>query len=218
MIPFAELKSRAYWWTVKARDTKERALRRLWPSRMRFVTYSWPLLPAICPCDLDLCDYLRERGVRGKAVFHFGSGGHHLVGLRNREDGLGNDVLAVTASPSEHAAYVRRVVRDPSLGAGYRVLFADIYDLGPAALPRFDVVTLFHLCEFSPPGGGRRLDDRGLLDLFVAKLAPGGRLLFYERSEAWARARPLVEEAVASGRLRVEERYRTLLVCSAPSV
>jgi hypothetical protein len=215
------LYSRAYWLAVRAGAVRERALRTLMPARMHVVHYSWPFLPAICPCDLHLCDYLVERGVRGKAVFHFGSGGHHLVGLRNRDDRLDNDVLAITASPGEHARYVKEVVRDPALGARYKVLFGDIYNLSPAALPLFDLISLFHLGEFvEPPSSRRRLDDAGLLDLFLSKAAPGARVLFYEGSMGRRQAEPIIERAVAAGRLTFEERYKTLLayrvVAAAP--
>lgn len=183
---------------------------------MKVVPYSWPLLPEVCPCDVHFCDYLRERNVAKKSIFHFGSGGHHLVGWRNRADALENEILAVTASPGEHAQYVRQVIRDPSLGTHYKVLFADIYDFGERFLPDFDVVTLFHLCEFSPVGGRRRrIDDAGVLDLFRAKLAPGGRVLFYERSDGRREAERIVGRAVAEGKMFFEERYKSLLIYRA---
>jgi hypothetical protein len=197
---------------VRAGDLKEEVLRAIMPARMRIVHYSWPLRPRVCPCDIDLCDYLRDRNIRRRSIFHFGSGGHHLVGVRNRDDGLENEVLAITASPPEHAHYVRRIIRAPSLGRHYKVLFADIYDLGPA-LPVFDLVTLFHLAEFTPQvGSGRRLDDAALLALLLSRLAEGGLMLFYAGSYGWARSRPLVEQVVGEGRLVLAEQWRSLLV------
>ena len=192
---------------------KEQVLRSIDPGRMAIMPASWPLLPDVCPCDVDLCDYLAARGVRGVSIFHFGSGGHHLVGRRNLEDGLENEIWSITVSRDEHAAYVDEVVRRPALGRRYRVLFGDIYDLSPAALPTFDLVTLFHLCEFAPPpGAGRRLNDAGLLALFRARLVPGGRLMLYEGSFARAAAAAVAERAVARGELALEERWKSLLV------
>ncbi len=196
-------------------EAKERALRRLMPARMR-VPYSWPLLPQYSPCDLHFCDYVEERKIRRQSIFHFGTGLHHIVGLRNRGAGWENEILGITASPREHASYVRRVVRDPSVGEHYKVLFADIYSLGPASLPTFDMVTLFHLCEFTPrsteQGGQAGTADSAVLSLFHSKLAPGGRIVFFENSDGYPRTTLLLGTEVAEGRLVLEERYKTLLV------
>jgi hypothetical protein len=203
---------------VRAGNFKERALRAIMPSRMHFVHYSWPLRPNVCPCDLHFCDFLKERAIRRRSIFHFGTGGHHIVGLQNQDAGLENDVLAVTASPAEHAQYVTRIIRAPSLGKHYKVLFADIYNLSAAGLPTFDLVTLFHLCEFSEPGStGRRMNDIELLDLLLSKVAPDGRLFFYSGSFARRQAAPLIEGAVADGRMSLVETYKSLLVYRVPT-
>ena len=204
---------RQRWMMVRAGLLKERVLRRLAPSRMSVVPYNWPLLPELCPCDVNFCSYLSERRIARNRFFHFGSGGHHLIGLCNWRHSLQNEILAVTASPAELRRYVRLVTRDHSKGKHYKVLFADIYDLGGASLPTFDVVTLFHLCEFAPSAGRpRRMDDAGVLELFRSKLADDGRLLFYEDSFARPAALPIIEGAVADGRIRFEERYKGLVV------
>lgn len=191
--------------------------RTLLTEKMRFVHnswhYSWPLTPDVCPCDVHFCEYLEQHRIRERSIFHFGSGGHHLVGLRNRDGGLDNEILAITASPAEHAQYVSQVIRSPELGRHYRVLFSDIYELGPASLPTFDVATLFHLCEFADSvPNPRRLDDRLVLDLFVSKVVPGGCLLFYSGSYGYHAARPLIERAVAEGRLSFLETWKSLVV------
>jgi hypothetical protein len=200
---------RLRWRVGKAR---EKVLRSLDPGRMRVMAAAWPLAPE-CLCDVDFADYLVGRGVRGASIFHFGSGGHHLVGRRNLDDGLENEIWSITNSPDEQAAYVAAVVRRPALGRRYRVLFGDIYELSAAALPAFDLVTLFHLSEYTPRGGAdHRLDDAGLLALFCGKLNGGGRLLLYEGSFARPAAAALAEQAVALGVLTFEERWRSLLV------
>ncbi len=182
-----------------------------WP-----MPHSWPLLPETCPCDVDFCGYLKEHRVSRKSVFHFGSGGHHLVGLRNREDALENEILAITASPVEHLRYVKLVTQNPTMGAHYKVLFANIYDLGALSLPPFDVITLFHLCEYTRATDRRqRMDDAGVLDLFRLKLTAGGRLLFYDGSIGRAATRRIVQRAVDDGKLCFDEQYRSLLIFKA---
>ncbi|HEY7214696.1 MAG TPA: hypothetical protein VIC28_08700 [Thermoanaerobaculia bacterium] len=187
--------------------------------RLNYWPYSFPLLEAECPCDVHFVQYLAERKIRGKAIFHFGTGEHHLVGFNNarRRPHNRNEVLAVTASPEEHAAYVERVIRNAELAKQYKVLFADIYTFTPRLLPRFDLVTLFHLCEFFDPvrSGYAPLDDAGLLELFLGKLNAGGRLFFYRGSMSFDQARPIIEDFVRRGRLWWREDFKTLAVYGA---
>lgn len=201
---------------VRFMEIQEKVLQRLLPRRTRRVPYAWPLAPDVCSCDVDFCDYLRERAVRGKAIFHFGTGAHHEVGLRNAADGS-NDILAITASPSEQRRYLRLVARQPRLADRYQVLLADIYALEARTLPQFDFVTLFHLCEFTPPPGrAHLLDDRGLLEMLVGRLKKGGRVLFYAHSNGRKRTELLLRDAVASGRLALEEEFRSLRIYREP--
>lgn len=196
----------------RAQELKERALQTFAPSRTHYLQ-SWPLKPDVCPCDVQFCDYLKEKNIRNKAIFHFGTGCHHLVGVRNREDALDNDVFAVTLSPAEHARYVKEVIRSAYFGAHYKVLFGDIYNFSAACLPSFDVITLFHLGEVTEPASPRRrLNDTGILELFLSKARPEARLVFYSGSWGYPQTKPLLEEAEAGGQVWFEERYRTLRV------
>ena len=198
---------------VRAVEIGERLQQWLRPRRTRRVPYSWPLAPDVCPCDLDFCEYLRERALRNQSIFRFGPGGHHLVGLQNSLATHANDILAITASPGEHRRYQRLLARDPSLGRRYRVMLGDIYALGAQQLPRFDLVSLFHLCEFTPRSAAAHLlDDRGLLELMLTRLARGGRLLFYTGSNGWRRSATLLHEPVAAGVLELEEDFRSLQI------
>ena len=198
---------------VRTGAVKERVLRRLLPARMHFVHYSWPLRPGKCPCDVDFCEYLRERNIGGKSVFHFGTGGHHIVGSENDNAPVPNEIFALTLSPNEHAAYVKRIIRNPALGKHYKVLFGDIYSLSAESLPVFDIVTLFHLCEFSGASeAGQRLSDLEVLRLFRSKLTPQGVMLFYPGSYGLARLTPLLEQEVAAGRMSLVERYKSLVI------
>jgi hypothetical protein len=200
----------------RAGDAKEALLRHIQPGRMRIVPRSWPLWARMCPCDLHFCDFLQERKVRSQSIFHLGTGGHHLVGLRNRADDMDNVVLGVTLSPDEIKRYLKLVVRDPILGQNYKVLFADVHDLQAASLPDFDLVTLFHLCE-SGSRSGHLLSDEGVLRLFASKLKPGGLLALYRESIGYPRLRPIVTAAIAAGTLKHLEDYKSLQILHVPS-
>ena len=198
---------------VRAVEIGERLQQWLRPGRTRRVPYSWPLAPDVCPCDLDFCVYLRERALRNQSIFHFGTGGHHVVGLQNAHAAHANDILAITASPGEYRRYQRLLAREPALGRRYRVMLGDIYALGAQQLPRFDLVSLFHLYEFTPRSAAAHLlDDRGLLQLMLTRLARGGRLLFYTASNGWRRSAALLHEPVAAGVLELEEDFRSLQI------
>jgi SAM-dependent methyltransferase len=178
---------------------------------------SWALDRKRCPCDFHFPEYLTKRGVGSKSIFHFGSGEHYLLGRANVVGPKRNEILAITASKGEHAAYVELIIRKPEIAKYYKVLFGDIYTLSTAMLPRFDFVSLFHLCEFydSAKSAYARQDDESLLELFLSKLKPGGRILFYRRSSAFAKARSIIQDCLSSGRLVEEEDYRSLLICKA---
>jgi hypothetical protein len=185
---------------VRLGELRQRLARLRWPGSLHYVAHSWPLRPGQCPCDVDFCDYLETNGIRGRRIFHLGTGGHHLVGLRNHEAGWRNDILGLTIAPREHARYVKLAIRDPALMSHYHVLFGDVHRLGAPLLPEFDLVSLFHLGEFG--GSAHGLDAASVLGLFLDKLAPGGQLLFYRHSFGFARvAEPLVA-LVARGRLQ----------------
>lgn len=176
----------------------------------------WPLLAWKCSCDVHFVEYLDEREVRGKTLFHFGTGLHHLVGRENalRPPADRNEILGITASPQEYKAYIDLVCKEAEVGLSYKVLFGDIYTLSPRLLPRFDLVTLFHLCEFYDPVRSRYapLDDAALLDLFLDRLSPGGRILFYTGSRAFSQAGPLIEERVRDGRIEPVDEHKELAV------
>jgi hypothetical protein len=215
---WARVQARLWGVYERAGEAKEALLRRVQPGRMRIVPHSWPLWARMCPCDLHFCDYLQERNVRSRSIFHLGTGGHHLVGLRNRFDDMGNVILGVTVSPDEIKRYVKLVVRDPVLGHNYKVLFADVRDLRAASLPDFDLVTLFHLCEFgSTRGSAHLLTDQGVLSLFTSKLRPGGLLALYRESIGYSRLRPIIAAAMAAGTLKHLEDYKSLQILHVPS-
>ena len=188
--------------------------------------HSYPFDLEHCPCDLHFVQYLEAKQLAGKTIFHFGTGDHHLVGKDNHERGNPNEILAITASyqpdtgrSGEHESYIEFTVNNPIAANYYKVLFADIYCLSARMLPSFDIVTLFHLCEFynEEKSGYARLDDRKLLEMFLSKLNPGGKIVFYTKSAGYVdkgcKAAALVSDFVTQGRMSIEDEYQTLLIC-----
>jgi hypothetical protein len=174
---------------------------------------SWPLSPSVCPCDLHFVEYLRANRVGGKTIFHFGTGEHHVVGRAVGAAGT-NDVLAITASRQEHQAYVDLIAESPRIGLHYKVLLADIYTMTANLLPRFDVVTLFHLHEFWRDDRRPVVahDDDGVLRMFLQKLLPGGQLLFYSGSTGFPATREALERLVARRVIRQTAEFHSILV------
>ena len=117
-------------------------------SKLNYWNATWSLDEATCPCDVHFLQYLKDRQAKGAAIFHFGTGNHHIVGLKAADDGADNAVLGITASPQEYDDYVELLIQNPRLGRTYKAYFGDIYQLDPRLLPQFDYVTLFHVGEF----------------------------------------------------------------------
>ena len=57
-------------------------------------------------------------------------------------------MLGVTATDDEYSILYPLGDREPASGQAYKVLFSDIYQTNLRLLPRFEIVTLFHLGEF----------------------------------------------------------------------
>jgi hypothetical protein len=155
--------------------------------KMNYWGQKWDLHMDVCPCDAYFNEWVEAKKLTGKTFYHFGTGTHHIIGLRQAE--LGNTVFAITASKEEYDSYVALVTENSLVAKSYLAYFGDIYLSNPRLLPDFDAVTMFHLYEFSHPNtasaeyGGTT--DRGLLDLMTAKLRPGGDMLFYTKSNGW---------------------------------
>jgi FkbM family methyltransferase len=182
----------------------------------------WPLTPEYCPCDIHFREYLASKNVCGKSIFHFGTGIHHLVGSGESEGSNQNYVLGVTASPEEYVEYESLIINRPELAQFYKVIFTDIYTFHEASLPEFDIVTLFHLCEYWDPirSAYAPLDDRKLLELMIKKLRPGGQIVAFSGSATWAEARPLFDAAVEAKTLAAGEEFKSLIFfrkCSTPA-
>ena len=67
----------------------------------------WDLRVKECPCDVHFCDWLDENEVSGKAIFHFGTGGHHILGLHNVEKDRKNVILDGATSALDEGGEAR---------------------------------------------------------------------------------------------------------------
>jgi hypothetical protein len=182
--------------------------------KLNYYNDTWSLDEAQCPCDLHFLEYLKQRQARNAAIFHFGTGNHHIVGLKAAEDGANNAVLGITASPEEYDDYVELLIKNPRLGHSYKAYFGDIYQLDPRLLPEFDFVTLFHVGEFRTPDNDRygALTDLEMTLLLADKVKPGGEILFYTGSYAYDKAEAVAAELVKTRRFAPSADYKTLKV------
>ncbi len=187
--------------------------------KLNYWKSSWPLRWRQCPCDVHFLEYLKENRITGRVIFHFGTGSHHIVGRTNAEAPEPNEVFGITASRREYLAYINYIIANPRSAVYYKAVFADVYTLTPGMLPRFDLVTLFHLCEFydRSKSAYAPLDDEGLIDLFLDRLNPGGRILFYKFSGKGndKKARAILTRAVRAGKLIPDGEYQSLLIYRA---
>src|SRR5262245_29265979 len=147
-------------------------------------------------CDIHLIEWLDGQRITDAAIYHFGTGGHHYVGIECAKPERRSSVLGITASPQEYQNYVRLVTERPEVLRYYNAVFGDIYLLNEKLLPGFDLVTLFHICEFRGPKndayGG--LTDLAVTNLLTDRTRPGGHVLFYTGSFAFANAKTVIAQ------------------------
>lgn len=176
----------------------------------------WPLDVKQCPCDVHFTSYLKEEGLVGQTIFHFGTGDHHHVGLQ--APASDHAVIGITATEPEYRSYIRLVTENPHLGKYYKVLFSDIYQINPRLLPGFNIVTLFHLCEFWSENNAdfAAFDDKGVLDALTALVRPGGLVLFYTGSFAYDTASRLIPDWAARTGFTEQPGYETLRIFRKP--
>jgi len=184
--------------------------------KMNYWTDKWDLHEDICPCDVHFNDWVEDRKLRGNSIYHFGTGTHHVIGIRQAENGSGNVVFAITASIEEYEAYLRLVTDKSAVSKNYLAYFGDIYLTNPKLLPEFDVVTLFHLCEFFFPNTASKeyggMTDRAVLDLLTDKTRPDGHILFYTRSIAFEKAKAVIAEWEKAKPVERVGEFKTLLI------
>jgi hypothetical protein len=175
---------------------------------------NWFLDEAQCPCDVHFVEWTTSEQLRDARIFHFGTGGHHIIGLANMEQGAPNTILGITASPQEFDDFVKLAIEKPTLSRDYQVFFGDIYLLNARMLPRIDVATLFHLCEFRGDSqdayGG--LTDKQVVETLLEVMPAGGRIMLYSGSFAYDKAAKVAEELVAEGRIVAKGDFKTLRI------
>ncbi|MDO9443607.1 MAG: hypothetical protein Q7T73_22215 [Beijerinckiaceae bacterium] len=182
--------------------------------KLHFWDAIWDLRIAECPCDVHFCDWLEKNEIKDASIFHFGTGSHHIVGIRTAENGSNNCVLGITASPGEYDAFVKLAIDRPEVEKTYKSFFGDIYQLEPRLLPEFDVVTLFHLCEFRNERNDAyaALTDLEVVEMLTDKTRPGGYILFYTKSFAFDTAEANIAKWEKSRDVEKVGLYETLLV------
>ena len=182
--------------------------------KMNYWTDKWDLHVDVCPCDVHFNDWVAKNKLKNKTIYHFGTGTHHIVGIKQAE--RKNRVLAITASKEEYESYVTLVTENSAVAKNYVVFFGDIYLTNPDLLPEFDVVTLFHLCEFFFPNTGSKeyggLTDAKVLDLLTERTRKGGHILFYMRSIAFDKASKVVAAWEKKAPVKRVGEFKTLLV------
>jgi SAM-dependent methyltransferase len=182
--------------------------------KLNIHTETWHLNVDSCPCDVHFNDFIDAEGIRDAAIFHFGTGAHHVVGMAAAESGRNNAVLAITASIGEYECYVKLLVGRPKIGRAYKAYFGDIYQLDGRLLPQFDLVTLFHLCEYRTPVQDHygALTDLEVTEVLVDRLKPDGRVLFYTGSTSFHHARAVIATLEEQQRIERESDFKTLRV------
>jgi hypothetical protein len=109
---------------------------------------------------------------------------------------------------------VELVTRQPEVSKNYLAYFGDIYTSNTGLLPQFEVVTLFHLCEFRDESNSRygaKTDDE-VLDLFARHTVPNGHILFYKGSSAYRQAEPIISRWAANGEFAEVGDFKTLRI------
>jgi hypothetical protein len=147
----------------------------------------WDLREKECPCDVHFVEWLDQNRITDSTIYHFGTGGHHYVGIECASEKRRNAVLGITAAPQEYEKYVELAIARPDVLRYYNAVFGDIYLINEKLLPTFDVVTLFHLCEFRGEKNDayNALTDLELTNLLTDKTRPGGHILFFTSSFAF---------------------------------
>jgi hypothetical protein len=175
---------------------------------------SWDLRVAECPCDIHFLEWLEDQKTKHASIFHFGTGSHHIVGLKTAEDGSNNAVFGITASPAEYDAYIKMLIEKPRLGFTYKAYFGDIYQLDRRLLPEFDIVALFHVGEFRTEKNDEygALTDLEMTRVLCDRLKPGGQVLFYSGSYAFDVAERVFGELTKAKVLADAGTFKTLRI------
>ena len=148
----------------------------------------WDLREKECPCDVHFIEWLDQNRITDATIYHFGTGGHHHVGIecaRPERPQRG-------ARHHGRAAGIREIRRARHRAA--RMCCATTTPSSATSISStrascrvFDVVTLFHLCEFRGDKNDayNALTDLEVANLLTDKTRPGGHILFFTTSFAF---------------------------------
>jgi len=164
-------------------------------SKLNFYNDSWPLKYSVCPCDVEFIIWLKNNKIINSNIFHFGTGNHHFIGSNTA-----NSVLGITASIEEYQEYIKLSIDKPHISKNYKAFFGDIYLLDKNLLPEFDIITLFHLCEFRTSINDEygAMTDIELLTMLTNKVKSQGYILFYTGSNGYNLTKPLIKDWLLS--------------------
>src|SRR4029077_3877298 len=185
--------------------------------KMNLWDAKWDLDEAQCPCDIHFNQWIEANQITGKAIYHFGTGTHHIVGLTQAANGSNNVVFCITASTIEYEDYLHLVNERPQLSKNYLAYFGDIYLTNARLLPPLDIATMFHAGEYigantaSPEYGG--VDALGGARILLGRMPAGGQLLFYTGSFAFDKADALAEGLEGEKKRARAGTFKTLRVC-----
>ncbi len=187
-------------------------------TKLNYWNATWSLDEKQCPCDIHFLDYLDERQLTGKDIFHMGTGNHHIVGLKTAANGSGNHVLGITASREEYDDYVKLLIDNARLGFTYKAYFGDIYQIDRRLLPDLDYATLFHIGEYRTVENDKygALTDTDMTLVLADKLRPGGEIHFYTGSFAYDKGETAGRALVADRGFTDAGRYKTLHIFRKP--
>jgi hypothetical protein len=152
----------------------------------------WPYQPNLYPADDDLLALAAQECWLGRHVFHMGPGLHHRVSKLALAPHFCN-VLSLTNSPDELAAYVQMARNNPTLAGSYQCIFGDINTQKLAWMSqRLDVITLFHLGEVNPLPDYATINHEGVVRNAISHLEKAdGLIITYQGSSAYFRTVPI---------------------------
>ena len=167
-----------------------------------------------CPCDVDFIDYLIHKNYKNKNIFHYGTGGHHFIGIKNFTQNLNNDILGITAQKDEYISYIDLIIKTPKININYKVLFTDIFNINQNTIPNFDIITLFHHGEYYDPikNNYSKLNETSLLELMINKLNPNGIICFYKRSAGQHKSNSIINTFIENNILVKIEEFKSIII------
>ncbi len=182
--------------------------------KLHFWDAVWDLHLDVCPCDAHFNQWVDAQKISNAAIFHFGTGTHHIVGIHAADGKANNCVYGITASPGEYDTFVKLAIERPEVEKVYKAFFGDIYQMEERLLPTFDVVTLFHLCEFRNERNDEygALTDLEVLQMLDRKTRSGGYILFYTKSFAFDTAEKVIAQWEKAGGVEKVGMFEQLLV------